>query len=93
MPKEIKLLHSNNVSKRDNIAHSSGITITLTEFIAYINNCFSVLKTIQPIVLLKCYERTTVKQKWDDVNCNILDAIWKNNQDNKVFKTFKYPWG
>lgn len=82
LPKEIKLLHSNNVSKRDNIAHSSGIAITLTEFIAYINNCFSVLKAIQPIALLKCYERKTIKQKWDDVNCNILDAIWENNQDS-----------
>ncbi len=82
LPKEIKLLHGNNVSKRDNIAHSSGITIALTEFIAYINNCFSVLKAIQPIVLLKCYERTTIRQKWDDVNYNILDAIWENNQDS-----------
>ena len=82
LPNEIILLHSINVSKRDNIAHSSGINITISELINYVNNCFDVLKTIQPIALAQCFQRTEIKEKWNEVNRNILDAIWADNQSS-----------
>lgn len=79
---EIILLHSINVSKRDNIAHSNGINITISELINYVNNCFDVLKTIQPIALVQCFQRSEIKEKWNEVNSNILDAIWADNQSS-----------
>ena len=82
LQKEIKQLHILNVTTRDNIAHSNGIKIILSEIIQYINNCFEVLENIQPISLSKCFKRSEIKEKWNKVNYDILDAILTNNQSS-----------
>lgn len=79
---DIRELHEENVSHRDRIAHSSGYVAERSNFIDYINNCFEVIRNLQPVVLSNCYQDNLIKEKWLDINQDILDAIWSNNSNS-----------